>query len=83
MLTLFGTVAVTVMFLAYWLERRSKWFVAAFALGTALTSLYGFLVAAYPIAGVEAAWTLVALHRFRGRHRAEAQHGVSHRGAGG
>ena len=83
MLTLFGTAAVTVMFLAYWLERRSKWFVAAFALGTGLTSLYGFLIAAYPIAGVEAAWTGVALYRFWGRHHAEASHGVSNRGAAG
>jgi hypothetical protein len=25
MLTLFGSLAVTIMFLAYWLERRSRW----------------------------------------------------------
>ena len=27
MLTLFGSVAVAIMFLSYWLESRSKWLV--------------------------------------------------------
>ena len=76
MLTLFGTVAVTVMFLTYWLEHRSTWFVAAFAVGTALTSVYGFLAQAYPIAGVEAVWTVVALRRFLVRRGEEARYGL-------
>jgi hypothetical protein len=72
MLTLFGLIAVTVMFLSYWMERRSKWFVLAFAGGSAATSVYSALAAVYPITGVEALWALVALQRFLNRHRAEA-----------
>ncbi len=76
MLTLFGTAAVTIMFVTYWLEDRSKWFVAAFALGTGLTAIYGFLVGAYPVGVVETLWTAVALQRFVKRYRKEARYGV-------
>ena len=72
MLTLFGAVAVTIMFLSYWIESRSKWFVLVFAGGSAATSLYSGLVEAYPITVIEALWALVALQRFLRRHRAEA-----------
>ena len=75
MLILFGSIAVTIMFLAYWLERRSKWMVLLFALGSALTSAYSGLVAAYPITVIEALWALVALQRFSRRHREEAHTG--------
>ncbi len=43
MLTVFGSVAVGIMFLSYWLERRSKWMVLVFAAGSALTSAYSGL----------------------------------------
>jgi len=72
MLTLFGVIAVTIMFLAYWLEPRSKWMVLIFAGGSALTSFYSRLVEAYPITAIEALWALVALQRFWRRHRAES-----------
>lgn len=72
MLTMFGSIAVTIMFLAYWLEPRSKWMVLIFAGGSALTSFYSALVGAYPITAIEALWALVALQRFWRRHRQES-----------
>ena len=69
MITLFGSVAVTVMMLSYWLEPRSKWFVLSFALGCAATSAYSLVLAAYPIAVIEAIWAVVALRRFYQRRR--------------
>ena len=71
MLTLFGFIAVTIMFLSYWLEARSKWMVLLFAGGSALTAAYSGLVAAYPITVIESLWALVALRRFWLRHRRE------------
>ena len=72
MLTTFGIIAVTIMFLAYWLEPRSKWMVLIFAGGSALTSFYSGLVEAYPSTAGEALWALGALHRFWKRHRQES-----------
>ena len=72
MLTLFGSIAVTIMFLAYWVEARSKWYVLVFAAASAATSAYSALVEAYPITVIEALWALVALQRFSKRHRLEA-----------
>ena len=72
MLTLFGTIAVTIMFLSYWLEPRSKWFVLVFAFACAATSVYSAFVEAYPITGVEALWAAVAYQRFSKRSRQEA-----------
>ena len=71
MLTLFGTIAVSIMFLSYWLERRSKWMVLVFAVGSALTSVYSGLEAIYPITVVEALWAAVALERFYRRLQQE------------
>jgi len=65
MLTLFGVTALTFMMLMYALERRGPRFILAFALGCALSSLYGFLSGAWPFGVVEAIWTAVAVHRFR------------------
>ncbi len=72
MLTTLGTIAVTIMLLAYWQEERSKWLVLAFAGASAGTAVYSGFVEAYPVTGVEAVWSLVALQRFWRRHRAEA-----------
>ena len=72
MLTTFGVIAVTIMFLAYWLEPRSKWMVLIFAGGSALTAAYSGLVAAYPITAIETLWALVALQRFWRRHQRES-----------
>ncbi len=72
MLTLFGFVAVTIMFLSYWWEARSKWMVLLFAGGSALTAVYSALAAVYPITIVESLWSLVALRRFFLRYRRES-----------
>jgi hypothetical protein len=63
-LTLFGVAALSFMMLTYALERRGNGFVLAFAVGCALSSLYGFLSGAWPFGIVEAIWTVVALRRF-------------------
>ncbi len=72
MITLFGSVAVTVMMLSYWLEPRSKWYVLSFAVGCAATSIYSVVVAAYPITVIEAIWAVIALRRFTRRRQREA-----------
>ena len=64
MLTAYGAAAVTFMMLMYALERRGPWFIAAFALGCALSSSYGFLAGTWPFGVVEAVWSLIALRRF-------------------
>ena len=66
-LTLFGLIAVSMMLVCYALEPRSHWFILAFAGSCALGSVYGFLQGAWPFGLVEAIWSLVALHRWRGR----------------
>ena len=71
MLTAFGSVAVGAMFVSYWLEPRSRWFVLIFAVASAATAVYSGLVAVYPITAVEALWTMVALQRFAARSRRE------------
>jgi hypothetical protein len=70
MLTLFGSLAVTIMFLAYWLEPRSRCYVLVFAVAT--TAAYSGLVEAYPITVIEALWVVVAFRRFQSRSKAEA-----------
>jgi hypothetical protein len=70
-LTLFGSIAVAIMFLSYWLEPRSKWFVLAFVVGSAATAAYSGLAQVYPITVIEALWSLVALQRFVKRYRQE------------
>ena len=67
MLTVFGSVAVAVMMLSYWLEPRAKWFTLLFAGGCAATSVYSGLAHVYPITVIEAIWALVALRRFSQR----------------
>ena len=72
MVTAFGSIAVGVMLISYWLEARSKWFVLAFAGGCAATATYSGIVQAWPAMVVEAVWGLVALSRFIKRRRNEA-----------
>ena len=71
LLTVFGSIAVGIMFVSYWLEPRSRWFVLVFSGASALTAVYSGLVAAYPITVIEALWAVVALRRFVARSRAE------------
>ena len=71
MLTVFGSIAVSVMLVSYWLEPRSKWFILVFAGGCAATSAYTWFAEVYPIMAIEAAWAFVALRRFITKHREE------------
>jgi len=64
LVTVYGAAAVTFMMVMYALESRSPHFIAAFALGCALSSSYGFLAGTWPFGAVEAVWTIVALRRY-------------------
>jgi hypothetical protein len=63
--TAFGVCALTFMMLMYALEGRGRAFVGLFALGCALSSVYGFASGAWPFGAVEGVWTIVALGRLR------------------
>lgn len=63
-MTAFGVGALTFMMLMYALERRGRAFVLAFAIGCALSSVYGFMSGVWPFGVVEAVWTGVALRRY-------------------
>jgi hypothetical protein len=65
-LTIFGLVAVTAMMVCYALEKRSRWYILAFAFSCVLGSVYGFLQGAWPFGIVEAVWSVVAARRFCG-----------------
>ncbi len=66
-LNVFGLFAVTAMLVCYALEKRSPWFILAFALACGLGSVYGFLQGAWPFGIVEAIWALVAWRRWTTR----------------
>ena len=63
-LTVFGSIAVTLMLVSYALEERSRWYTLAFAGACALGSAYGFLQGAWPFGVVEGIWSLVAVRRW-------------------
>ena len=63
-LTTYGAAAVSFMMVMYALESRSPHFIAAFSLGCALSSSYGFLARTWPFGVVEAIWAFVALRRY-------------------
>ena len=63
-LTVFGSIAVTLMLIFYALEDRSYWYTLAFAGACALGSAYGFLQGAWPFGVVEGIWSLVAVRRW-------------------
>ena len=52
------------MLICYALEKRSRWFILAFALSCGLGSVYGFLQGAWPFDVVEFIWAGVALRRW-------------------
>ncbi len=67
MLTVFGSVAVTIMMLPYAFESRSVWavwLILVFTIGSAATALYSAMVGVYPITAIEAIWSVVAVRRF-------------------
>ena len=53
-LTVFGLFAVTAMLIFYALEKRSHWFIIAFAMACVLASAYGFLQGAWPFGLLQA-----------------------------
>ena len=64
--TLYGVAALTFMMMMY--ARRSAVvarFVLLFALGCALSSVYGFLSGAWPFGVVELIWCFIALRRYQ------------------
>jgi hypothetical protein len=63
-LNIFGLVSVSAMMIFYALEKRSRWFILAFAGSCVLASVYGFLQGAWPFGLVEAVWSLVAVQRW-------------------
>lgn len=63
-LTAFGLIAVALMLAFYAMERRSCWYILAFAGACALGSAYGFLLGAWPFGVVEAVWSVVAVRRW-------------------
>ena len=63
--TVYGVCAVTFMMSMYALERRGRIYVLGFALGCALSSIYGFLSGAWPFGVVELIWAGIALRRYR------------------
>jgi hypothetical protein len=63
-LTVYGVSALTFMMVMYALERRDRLIILAFALGCALSSVYGFASGVWPFGVVEAIWCVVAIHRF-------------------
>lgn len=63
-LTIFGLFSVTAMLVTYALEKRSPWFILAFAGSCLLGSAYGFLQGAWPFGLVEGIWAIVALRRW-------------------
>jgi hypothetical protein len=63
-LTAFGLFAVLAMLICYAFEKRSRWWILAFAISCVLGSTYGFMQGAWPFGLVEAVWSLVALRRF-------------------
>ncbi len=67
--TIYGVLALSFMMLMYALEARHRGYVLGFAVGCALSSLYGFLAGAWPFGVVELIWSGVALRRFLGSAR--------------
>jgi hypothetical protein len=63
-LTAFGLFAVTAMLVFYALEKRSPWFIFAFAVACVIASIYGLLQGAWPFGVVEAVWSVVAFRRW-------------------
>ena len=56
---------MTFMMARYALEKRGDVFVALFALGCVLSSVYGFASGAWPFGVVEAIWAVIAVRRYR------------------
>lgn len=71
MLTIYGVLALSFMMVMYALEARGRIFTLGFAAGCGLSSVYGFLVGAWPFGIVELVWAGVALRRYQRRSDTE------------
>ena len=63
--TVYGVCALSFMMAMYALEHRHRRFIALFALGCVLSSLYGFLSGAWPFGVIELIWAALAFRRYR------------------
>jgi hypothetical protein len=61
---MFGLFSVIAMLIFYALEKRSHWYILAFAVTCAMASVYGFLQGAWPFGLVELAWIVIVLRRW-------------------
>jgi hypothetical protein len=68
--TVYGVCAVTFMMVMYAMESRGRQFILGFALGCALSSIYGFLSGAWPFGVVEVIWSGIAVRRYQDLGRA-------------
>ena len=66
-LTAFGLASVGFTALCYALEDRGPNWTLGFAVGSALSSIYGFVQGAWPFGVVEIVWTIVALRKWHAR----------------
>jgi len=73
-LTIFGLFAVSAMVMCYALEKRSRWYTAAFAGACVLGSAYGFLQGAWPFGLVVIVWSAIAVRKWWILGRDAAQH---------
>lgn len=71
LVTVYGVLALSFMMLMYALEDRGKVFTLGFAVGCAMSSVYGFLAHAWPFGIVELVWAGVALRRYQRRSNVE------------
>jgi hypothetical protein len=75
MLTTYGTIAVSAMLLTYAYEKRSSWFIFAFAVACAMSASYGFLIqGGWPFGIVESVWTVVAMRRWWSERGGQQKH---------
>ena len=64
-ITIYGVCVLTFMMVMYALESRGRIFTLLFAVGCALSSVYGFASGAWPFGVVELIWAAVAAMRYR------------------
>jgi len=63
--TIYGVCALTFMMAMYTLEHRHRRYIALFAVGCVLSSIYGFLSGAWPFGVIELIWATLAYRRYR------------------
>ena len=63
--TVYGVCALSFMMAMYALEHRHRRYIALFAVGCVLSSIYGFLSGAWPFGVIELIWATLAVRRYR------------------